>query len=388
MFLVGNPIFAVALFLSAFATSAILSKVIPYIKNEVDMESLPRYPEINGLRGFLAVSVFVCHCSVTLFTVRTGRWESPPSIFYTQLGQTSVVLFFMITAFLFWGRLIDHTSKIDWKALYISRLFRIYPLYILFLALVLAIVFWDARDVLDSSSVRYVGEVLNWLLFDQPSVNEVANSRMFTGVIWTLRYELAFYLSLPLLGFLFFHTGRPLLAMLSLCLLILYVQQLSGTFKLSIAVSFLGGVAAAHWVRSDKLRFLAKGKLAGYLAVLSLIIVMVFVKNAYKIYPVFLLSIFFIVVSSGNALFLALKSKPAIWLGEISFSIYLLHGVLLWIFTHKIFVFFSSNSTQMLALSMLGLSVLLVVAASITFLILEKNGIRLGRAVAHRFVKQ
>ena len=48
-----------------------------------------------------------------------------------HLGQTSVALFFMITAFLFWGRVLAQGERMDWPAMLFARLYRLYPVYLL-----------------------------------------------------------------------------------------------------------------------------------------------------------------------------------------------------------------------------------------------------------------
>jgi hypothetical protein len=53
----------------------------------------------------------------------------------THLGQMSVALFFMITAFLFWGRVLDRGKTIDRTEFIVSRLYRLYPVYLLMVAL-------------------------------------------------------------------------------------------------------------------------------------------------------------------------------------------------------------------------------------------------------------
>ena len=60
-----------------------------------------RYTTIDGLRGFLALSVFVFHLIVTHEFIETGRWEVPSSRFYALLGPVGVSLFFMIRVFCF-----------------------------------------------------------------------------------------------------------------------------------------------------------------------------------------------------------------------------------------------------------------------------------------------
>ena len=61
------------------------------------------YAAIDGLRGYLALMVFVHHGAVWWGYLHTGQWRPPPSRLMNNLGEGSVALFFMITALLFGG---------------------------------------------------------------------------------------------------------------------------------------------------------------------------------------------------------------------------------------------------------------------------------------------
>src|SRR5205823_3935296 len=95
-----------------------------------------RFASLDGLRGYLAFGVFIYHSSIWYYFVRSGKWDVPPSRVYRNLGQASVMLFFMITGFLFCSKLLRGRSElIDWRKLYVSRFLRLVPLYILAIAL-------------------------------------------------------------------------------------------------------------------------------------------------------------------------------------------------------------------------------------------------------------
>ena len=95
--------------------------------------------------GVMALAVFVSHSSIWYFYLRTGTWDVPPSNVYTQLGQGSVTLFFMITGFLFWSKLLDGRQQpIDWSRLYLSRALRLGPLYLVAVACVMFLSFGRA----------------------------------------------------------------------------------------------------------------------------------------------------------------------------------------------------------------------------------------------------
>jgi hypothetical protein len=122
-----------------------------------------RTATLDGLRGFLALSVFAHHLVITHRYIETGIWGLPPSALYTMLGQAGVMLFFMITGFLFWGKLLDAKGRPDWTALYLGRVFRIGPMYLLAVGLMLAIVAWRTGFALREPAWTVAAAVLQWL---------------------------------------------------------------------------------------------------------------------------------------------------------------------------------------------------------------------------------
>src|SRR4051794_29707847 len=69
--------------------------------------SAGRYVSIDGLRGYLALAVLLHHACTWYFYARTGKWAPPPSNLYTHFGHSGVALFFMITGFLFFTKLLN-----------------------------------------------------------------------------------------------------------------------------------------------------------------------------------------------------------------------------------------------------------------------------------------
>ena len=107
-----NPLIALVAYLLAIVTAALLLRAVPKIARQIEHSSESRYASIDGLRGYLAFGVFVHHAIITLIFLRTGVFDFPPSNFYSQLGQGSVALFFMITGF--------HGLHVSIGALYLS----------------------------------------------------------------------------------------------------------------------------------------------------------------------------------------------------------------------------------------------------------------------------
>ena len=81
-----------------------------------------RFASIDGLRGYMAFFVFLHHSCIWYFATHGYGWRPPPSNVYSQFGSTSVAVFFMITSFLFFSRLLQARGGVlDWLKLYVSR---------------------------------------------------------------------------------------------------------------------------------------------------------------------------------------------------------------------------------------------------------------------------
>jgi len=134
-----------------------------------------RTATLDGLRGFLALSVFVHHLMVTHGHIGRGEWTFPPSGFHTLLGQAGVGVFFMITGFLFWGKLLDAKGRPDWRSLYAGRLWRIGPTYLLAVGLMFLVVAWRTGFELREPAWSVLGAMLQWLALGiwplQPDIN-------------------------------------------------------------------------------------------------------------------------------------------------------------------------------------------------------------------------
>jgi peptidoglycan/LPS O-acetylase OafA/YrhL len=381
-----NPLIALAAYLLAIVTAALLLRAVPKIARHLEHSGESRYASIDGLRGYLAFGVFVHHSMITWIFVRTGVIEFPPSNFYSQLGQGSVALFFMITGFLFWNRLLTQGRQHDWLAFAVSRVFRLYPLYLPLMLIVFITVFYLQNWELKEPGIRLVGQILAWLTFDRPDVNQYHQTGMLiSNVTWTLGYEVFFYLALPLAGMVFIYRGSWLQVVL--CLIGIYaLYQLVGwehSLKKHFLASFLGGIGAAYWIRRPHLMAWGRTRLAGIIALLALAIAFTAFNRAFNLLPLLLLSLFFVIVASGNTLFGALQPRSIRWLGEISYSTYLLHGFVLWVMVQRLpLVLHLDARDTWTYLSLLAVcSCLLIVISSLTFLYIEKPGMTAGKKV-------
>jgi len=340
-----------------------------------------RYTTIDGLRGYLAFFVFLHHSCIWYFYIQTGNWEIPPSNLYSHFGSSSVALFFMITGFLFFNKLIDGRLKsIDWGRLFISRFLRLVPLYLFAMLLLFLIVAFISEGKLNEPYPDLVKGIIRWLSFTilgSPDLNGIQNtSYIIAWVTWSLPYEWLFYFSLPLLSL----TVRAIPPLLYIILSIIIVVVLVSILHPEIQhlLSFLGGVISSFLVRIKFFRQFAVTKLSSFIALGCIIMVVTFYPTSQGIVPKVILSLFFALIASGNSLFGILVKPVSIILGEITYSIYLLHGMLLF-FTFNIVLgtsltkTFSPSAHWLLIFCM---TPILIIFCFLTFRLVENPAMR------------
>jgi peptidoglycan/LPS O-acetylase OafA/YrhL len=323
-----SPIPVVLAFLLALATTRFLATRFVVIL------PIGRVSTIDGLRGYLGFAVFLHHASIWFFFLRTGQWAVPPSNLYTHLGQSGVALFFMITGFLFFSKLIDSKERpVDWTQLYISRIFRLTPLYLFAMVAMFSIVAILSNGQLREPVESLALGVAHWLAFTLiggPDLNGLAQtSIIMAGVTWTLPYEWVFYLMLPLFALLV--TSRPPIGYLVVGVSAVIAFKWLFHLDLLFMKAFIGGMAASVLVRYESVRIFSSSKIATMLVVGCVATAVVIYPTAYGAMPLLLLSIAFTLVAGGCTLFGLFINHTSRVLGEMAFSIYLLHGILLFL---------------------------------------------------------
>jgi len=312
-----HPGFALAILVETFA---LLYLMRPWLKAD---SIAGHYPIIDGLRGLLAFGVFVHHACIWFTFLKTGAWVVPDSRLYTHLGQSTVTLFFMITGFLFYGKVLESKRKpIDWLRLYVSRCLRILPLYLLVML----------AGVLVIALIRYSG----WLQPMQSPWNEKSLSALFTaGVTWTLGYEWKFYYALP---FLALPVTRVPWQWLFFAGAMLLISGAIHAFDIH-AAAFVGGVAAALLWKVSLWKKWAESGWGSTLALTLLLLVITGFDTAYAPIPLLLLAVSFALMACGAGLWGLLSASLPRALGDITYSIYLLHGPLLFLAFRFLFGF-------------------------------------------------
>jgi len=252
------PFYFISSLIFLFAAQLIVSYA-PFFQKLIQKQSEARYKSLDGLRGFLAFGVFFHHAVISYYYLQSGEWKPPPSTFYNFLGQGAVSLFFMITGFLFWSKAMAG-SKIQLKNFYRSRVLRVYPMYLITLAMIMLILLAIQNFSLKITWLNLI-VLVKWILlgplgfnaginnFKDPLVFPLLDASIINArVYWTLVWELCFYLIFPLLVLFI----KPL-RFLSLCSFILILYQFMPIHNLAITFNFLFGMIAAYIVNRVQL---------------------------------------------------------------------------------------------------------------------------------------
>jgi peptidoglycan/LPS O-acetylase OafA/YrhL len=342
-----------------------------------------RVTAIDGLRGFLALGVVFSHVAVYHEFLLSGRWKGAPTNFYLVLGPVSVSLFFMITGYLFWGRLVRTQGKPGWTALYINRLFRIGPLYLAAIVAMIATVGVLTGFTLNVGKLPLAHQLGRWLVtfgvLIGGDVNGYANtSVLLAQVTWTIRYEWWFYFSLPVLSLASRNQRWHLPATIAAC----SIWLISGQNGMPVAL-FLCGMLCASLQETGFLLTLPD-RASSLLVVVLLAGVFQF-HEMVTITPIALLGLIFYLVVSGTSVFGLLESRPARRLGDISYGIYLLQGLVLaavyWPAPMKALALESPVYHWALALVA---TLVLIAIATVAHVAIERPGIAFGHRINKR----
>ena len=348
--------------------------------------AIGRYSTIDGLRGYLASFVFLHHSSIWFFYLRTGEWVAPESNVYSQFGSSSVALFFMITGFLFFSKILSG-GQWNWRVFYLNRLFRLAPLYLLAILLLFVFVGAITGWELHVSLLKLLGSLFKWLSFTalgKPDINGFVNTWILVaGVMWSLPYEWVFYLLLPLLAFLLrASVPRQMLAISALTVILFFVLGAS----LTTMLPFISGILAAKLLHQAWLTRFAKSRYGSFLLLVALLIVFTCYSSAYEPVPLALLTIAFILIASGASGFGFLNLPTSRFLGEISYGIYLFHGLALFVTFHYVLGEASAKtfSTCEYWAAITMLAPVLILFCYLTHITLENPGIAYGRKLEER----
>jgi peptidoglycan/LPS O-acetylase OafA/YrhL len=366
-----NAILGSATLAALVVTTAGVLALCPALAAKVLGDDPPeRVAPLDGMRAFLALAVFLHHGIVTHRYFGGTPWESPPGNFDSLCGQAAVALFFMISAYLFWGRVLRSHGRLDWIEFFRGRVRRIAPMYYVSVLLFFAVVAAETEFQLRVPADQLIAQALRWMAFaflGLPEINGL-NGNTILGQIWTLKFEWVFYAALPLLAWTFLRIGRAWPIYLAM-----FAPSLSGGGAASMIAYFATGCFAAHLAREVK-PDTASRVLWSAGGILALLTLGYFFHDVFGPLQALLLFPVFVAALQASGPWTVMRWRPVRFLGHISFSIYLLHLALIHIFVGGTVGFSRFGSLPDVwvypAAYLMGIGVIAISVA--TFLAIEK----------------
>lgn len=298
-------------------------------------------PGLNGLRAIAALLVLFHH-----MLEGASRIDIKPHVIFSILfgdaaSRNAVNIFFVISGFLITYLLLTekkNTNRIDIKRFYYKRTLRIWPLYFLYLFIIIGLTLLVQKDF---------NYTLLAFLFFAGNVVRALNPEYTYFLIthyWSLGVEQQFYMIWP---FAIKKIKKHLLRVLVMIVLITFAAKLisfSNTtlhyishFIIESRFQFLviGGIGAVLYFTRSKYIAICYDKTVQFCSLL-MIIIMLTNEKTISLFSEEMVSfgilILMMALISGKSYFLHLENKVCNFLGNISYGIYVIHPLVLWTF--------------------------------------------------------
>jgi len=308
--------------------------IVNWLENKLEIShgSHKALLSMEGLRGVAVFLVFLVHyCTQMQPYIREDSFAGDTLVSLHRLGNVGVDLFFVLSGFLIYGMLMKKPETHFFPYLK-RRVVRIYPTFLAVFAVYLLLSYYfpgesklpecpeDARILVVQNLLLLPG------IFDIPAIITVA---------WSLSYELFYYLFIPaIIGSLSlrrwpyqYRIALWCVAMLiSVCLLDYY----GGPSRLGM---FIPGILLYELCTYTKL---SPPKYTGTACLLLVVLLFIFkgVIGFGGVMAIFILGMLFFLLCfeaftrlDGSASWLIFR--PLRWLGNMSYSYYLFHGLTL-----------------------------------------------------------
>jgi peptidoglycan/LPS O-acetylase OafA/YrhL len=363
---------------------------------------------LASLRGIAALIVVACHCLLILrvggiddaYMIRLNLHDFHLTRVHALLclfnGPACVTLFFVLSGTVL-AMSLDRGMAMRWSALpayWIKRVFRLYPLLVgtaLMAALLQRYFFTAESSTLLSTWGDTEYKIPGTRLFHELALNAMGASSSLNSPAWSIKIEILVSLLFPAL-FVLSRSRRFALPFLLLLILLMFVvpNPRATAYVNVFAASFFLGALAYRWGRPWAEWYLGKSALFRY--VLFAAVMMIFVTSRRIFSPVSFISPNTVFIEMFCATFVVLvalyghsrilATKPLLWLGEISYSVYLVHVPILFVVTHLALRYgmIPATGNQWLPVSLLmGATLALTLPfATVTHRLIEAPGQALG----------
>lgn len=343
------------------------------------MSSIKYRPEIDGLRAIAVISVIIYHLN--------ENWLSG--------GFLGVDIFFVISGFLITGIIITEIQQNSFslKQFYTRRIKRIYPAFITVMALVSfiasAIFIYNDFNKLRKTIELAIAFLSNFYLGLTQGYFDLSANENPVLHIWSLAVEEQYYLIFPLILILAYKKFREI-KVLFIITLILFFILLATSFipanfykevlhqpniyylsNLRFPELLVGSLLAIyHNLSASKQSYCNIIAILSTLLLFSCLFLMnnniAFIPGVTLILPCIFTALIIHATSQNNIVKLCLSNKAIVFIGKISYSLYLYH----WIFIA--FAYYITGEKQINNQSIAIVIVLTIIFSVLSYYLIEQ----------------
>lgn len=355
-----------------------------------------RIAQLDSLRGLASFSVLLHHLYLVFPFWPVFLKLSPLRVMVN--GHAPVILFFVLSGFVlslpYWNG-----QQPSYGLFVLRRIFRIYIPYLISVitAVILAATLADGRDI--PGIVAWQSGIRWRTLMEHVQLIYISDTQAFNNVIWSLMHEMRISLIFPLIVFAVARCSRNMLILLCLLLSAPFAagaffewhSGLSSLFEtMHYASLFILGAALAkhagtligsYWKMKTYRKWLlliVAFLLYAYSTVINSFFLRVGLPNNFVVsdYSAALASGCFIVLALGSVkLSGILLRQPLLWIGKISYSLYLYHILVLFSMMHLF------DKTLPAAVIMIATIILSLIMAGLSWRFVETPSVSWGRNV-------
>ena len=346
------------------------------------MSSIKYRPEIDGLRAIAVISVIIYHLN--------ENWLSG--------GFLGVDIFFVISGFLITGIIITEIQQNSFslKQFYTRRIKRIYPAFITVMALVSfiasAIFIYNDFNKLRKTIELAIAFLSNFYLGLTQGYFDLSANENPVLHIWSLAVEEQYYLIFPLILILAYKKFREVKVLFIITLILFFIllatSFVSANFykevlhqpniyylsNLRFPELLVGSLLAIYHNLSASKQ--ASKQASNVIAILSTLLLfsclflmnndIAFIPGVTLILPCIFTALIIHTTSQNNIIKLCLSNKVIVFIGKISYSLYLYH----WIFIA--FAYYITGEKQINNQSIAIVTVLTIIFSVLSYYLIEQ----------------
>jgi len=288
--------------------------------------------EIESLRGLAALLVVIFHIL---------PWNSKFDIRFIQNGYLMVYLFFVLSGFVIYNAYANKiTTRNELIRFQFLRFGRLYPVHILFLAVALFLEFVkyfahtkfgfaspNSQPFIENNFTAFFQQI-----FLLQAIGPTGHETTFNGPAWSISVEFYTYFIFGVVSLTcqkFKDYIYILIFIVSLLLILSSTTFGSTSLLLCLSGFFLGCITA----RSEQTFKIAVPPFTSFMIFTIMILFLSYKTNVQYDPIIYLLTalLIFTIVSTRNGLLNKLLNlKPFVWLGTISYSLYMCHEPVEW----------------------------------------------------------